>query len=155
MNENDTWYLSQRAELLAVLHLTRRSDLVVSRPADDLGLDLLVSVIKNGQYTGRMFGVVVKASVHAVRRHGEKGEYRVQLSARLMASFWDVPFPVCLFFFIMQNDAAYYVWLKEPSPAGWGLRMPYKSRGATDAVGSNESATTARYRSSSEVLTSG
>ncbi len=32
----------------------------------------------------------------------------------LLESFKDFPFPVCLFFFILENDQGYYKWILEP-----------------------------------------
>jgi hypothetical protein len=32
----------------------------------------------------------------------------------LLQTFKDLPFPVCLFFFILENDRGYYKWILEP-----------------------------------------
>ncbi len=61
MENTQVWYIDQRAEQLAFIYLSRRDDLVITAQNDDYGIDFLVSIVENGKYTGRMFGVQVKA----------------------------------------------------------------------------------------------
>src|SRR3712207_2997695 len=97
-----TRYVRPRAESLAVMYLTRRSDLAVSpHPADDDAVNLFVSIRKAGRKTGRMFGVQVDGAVSrsgADRNGGLRGR---QLAGRLAPWVKSIPFPVCLFYFTM------------------------------------------------------
>src|SRR5437868_3984345 len=63
--KTEAWYYGQRAESLALMYLTRRSDLVISRQEMDYGLDFLVTICKDKIYSGRIFGVEVKTSLSA------------------------------------------------------------------------------------------
>lgn len=112
MATTQAWYLEERAEALAMVHLTRRDDLRVRWQQTENGIDLLVEILKSGQPSGRLFGLLLKAQVSAINGNAfeksflpEDGDYP-----------WidGIPFPVCIFFFTMQNNAGYYRWLTEP-----------------------------------------
>ena len=111
MSNPQPWFVEERAEHLAMMHLTRRDDLRVVRRDDPPGMDLLVTILTDGLFSGRQFGVVLKA-----RMGGQKAP-RVdsRLIAREQVHFKDVPFPVCMFFFSLDSDLGYYRWVVEPS----------------------------------------
>jgi hypothetical protein len=56
------WYLDTRAEYLAIIHLSRRDDLVITKQpdAEEHGFDMLVSICQNQKPTGRVFGIQLK-----------------------------------------------------------------------------------------------
>src|SRR5215207_1319589 len=110
MSAPQPWYLTKRAEALAVVHLTRRDDLRVERNVFDHGPELLVSIIRDGVLTGRQFGVALKARVSGARppRMDKPSLHRARERYR------DVPFPVCLFLFFMEDDAGFFRWIVEP-----------------------------------------
>jgi len=116
MEEKDVWYLGERAEQLAIVYLSRRNDLVITRQTGpDYGLDFLVTLTKEGDYTGRIFGVEVKAlrsrkQVRPVLRDSDE----IKIEVRQIEILKDIPFPVCLFVFTMDNDEGFYKWIKKP-----------------------------------------
>lgn len=116
MSQETIWYLEKRAMQLAFVYLSRRSDLVITEQSQgfDYGVDYLVSLMSNGEYTGRMFGVEVKArkSVSQVRRSG-LGDDEAHINLKVQVPR-DIPFPLCLFVFIMETDEGYFRWLKKP-----------------------------------------
>ncbi len=96
-----------RAESLAVVYLTRRDDVhVTAHPTGVSGVDLLVSLLQEGNDTGRYLGIEVKASASAPLSRSV-----IAAQAERLA---DVPFPICLFAFTMEDDKAYWTWLREP-----------------------------------------
>jgi hypothetical protein len=107
--------LEERAEQLAVVHLTRRDDLVVVPAHADYGIDLLVHIAKAGTRTGRIFGVQIAArnAVKFVHNGASEGQ-KVSISLPFSPAFSDLPFPLCLFVFSMENDEGYYRWILEP-----------------------------------------
>ena len=107
VDELKVWYLGERAEQLAILHLSRRSDLRATRLHDDYGIDFLVEIFRDNLPTGRMFGVLLKARLS----YDEMPKFD-----RIAAKFTpaDLPFPLCFFVFVMEDDAAYYRWIKQP-----------------------------------------
>jgi len=122
MEEKKIWYLDERAERLAIVYLSRRDDLVITRqPGSDYGLDFLVGLVKDGEYTGRVFGVEVKAKkshqqIQPVSRDADE----IRLDVKNLSVHQDIPFPLCLFVFTMDDDEGYYRWIKQPACNGAG-----------------------------------
>jgi hypothetical protein len=111
MATQEAWYLGLRAEALAIVYLTRREDLIVSKKLEDLGLDLLVTISRDGSQSSRIFGIQLKA---AVSTPDQADEDSIRLKLKLDNALQEVPFPVCLFFFNVKNDRGYYKWIVEP-----------------------------------------
>jgi len=117
MQTEQPWYIGLRSEALAIVSLTRRDDLLVSQQQKDkdTGLDLLVKITKDGNYTGRIFGVQVKATVSSSELIQDDDIFRLKNQEyNNLKVFRDLPFPVCLFFFTLDNDKGYYRWILEP-----------------------------------------
>jgi hypothetical protein len=114
MTKTDTWYLEQRGEALAYVLLTRSEQLAIAQQQteDETGLDFRVEILKNGHRSGRLFGVIVKSIL-------KSSDTEILSSQELLDNGnlrWleTLPFPVCLFLFIMQTDEGFYRWLTEP-----------------------------------------
>jgi Domain of unknown function (DUF4365) len=108
------WYIGQRAESLALMYLTRRNDLIVSRQQENYGLDFLITVSKDRSYSGRLFGVQVKATASTPKSIQGDEIVEIKLNITPIEYFTELPFPVCLFFFTLDNDHGYYKWILEP-----------------------------------------
>lgn len=119
MSAPQPWFLTKRAEALAIVHLTRRVDLRVERNVFDHGPELLVTILRDGSLTGRQFGVALKGRVS-----GERPP-RVDAAAlrRERERYRDVPFPVCLFVFVMDDDSGYHRWIVEPRVRDGAARL--------------------------------
>lgn len=114
MQTEQPWYIGLRSEALAVVYLTRRDDLIVSQQKQG-GLDFSVTITKNGNYTGRIFGVQVKATVSSSELIQDDDIFKLKNQEyNNLKNFRDLPFPVCLFFFTLDNDKGYYRWILEP-----------------------------------------
>ncbi len=112
--DEKSWYVGKRAEQLAVLYLSRRNDIeITARPYADYGPDFLVSICKENEYTGRIFGIQLKArvSLQPVCK-ADKNEIKLDIGTIPVPE--DIPFPLCLFVFAMENDDGYYRWIKKP-----------------------------------------
>ena len=93
--------------------------MIISQPTPNQGLDFLITITKDGVYTGRLFGIEVKAtdSKSNLKKHNDILKLdKNRLS--ILEKFKDLPFPVCLFFFILENDQGYYKWILEPKIDG-------------------------------------
>lgn len=114
MSNPQPWFVEERAEHLAIMHLTRRDDLRVAHHRDPLGMDFLVTILKDGVFSGRQFGVVLNARIG--------GQKAPRIDSRSIAQererFEDVPFPVCMFFFSLDTDQGYYRWIVQPGVDG-------------------------------------
>lgn len=113
MNLDLKHFIGQRAEDLAVVHLSRSQHLAIKRMQTDYGLDMLVTILRDNLPTGRVFGVQVKAQDEALQEpQGEKSFSLSQIERNYLK---DLPFPVCALFFTMDDEAGYYKWLKYPT----------------------------------------
>jgi hypothetical protein len=115
MATKEAWYIGQRSEALAIMYLTRRDDLIVSRQKEEHGLDFLVTLLRNGSYSGRLFGVEVKATVSTPKLVQYDDSVEIKLNLYQLQFLAELPFPVCLFFFTLENDQGYYKWILEPA----------------------------------------
>jgi hypothetical protein len=115
MREKKNWYIEARAEQLAILYLSRRDDLKITKSYANCGPDFLVSVCKDHELTGRVFGVQIKGimSLKPISQGLSDGnEIKLNIGKTLVLK--DIPFPLCLFAFAMDNDEGYVRWIKEP-----------------------------------------
>ncbi|QFS44080.1 DUF4365 domain-containing protein [Nostoc sphaeroides] len=119
MKTTAPWYIGKRAESLAIVYLTRRDDLIISQSTPNQGLDFLITITKDGVYTGRLFGIEVKATDSTSNLNKHNDILKLEKNRLyLLQKFKDLPFPVCLFFFILENDKGYYKWILEPKING-------------------------------------
>jgi len=115
MRVTESWLIGQRAIQLAIVYFSRRNDLLITQPPEfDYGVDLLISVTQHGQPTGRLFGVQIKASRHLQIKSVslDKNEYKIKVATPEVLK--DLPFPLCVVVFNMENDDGYYRWVLEP-----------------------------------------
>jgi hypothetical protein len=114
MRQSVPWFIEARGEALAVVMLTRRSDLLISKPLDtvgpDGGLDYVIQILEGGMPSKRIFGVQLKAG---------RGIHSSAEAARLVTqNGWYAPprpsFPVCVFVFSVEDDRGFYTWAVEP-----------------------------------------
>lgn len=107
------WFVVQRARAMLVMHLTRRDDLIVKESAKETGPDYLVWISKENELPSvRQFGLFLRASVKTVTMPRLNKSLRPQVHALLRGK--NFPYPVCLFYFTMQDDQGYYAWIVEP-----------------------------------------
>lgn len=116
MKINGSNLLEQRALQLAILHLSRRDDLLISPSKDEYGIDLLVSLLLGGKSKGRVFGIMVKAGRFvSVKTVGvEQNQFKLPINVPALPE--DLPFPLALFVFNMEDDEGYCRWLLAPTP---------------------------------------
>lgn len=104
-------FIDERAEHLAVVYLTRRQDLVIERMTADYGFDILVTILRDKLPTGRVFGVQVKGRDKAFK---DIQELSLSFTGKGTNYFPELPFPVCVFLFTMEDDRGYYRWIRYP-----------------------------------------
>ncbi|HAA32337.1 MAG TPA: hypothetical protein DCE56_37355 [Cyanobacteria bacterium UBA8553] len=102
-------FINERAKHLAVVYLTRRQDLVTERMTADYGFDILVTILRDKLPTGRVFGVQVKGQDKAFK---DIQELSLSFTGKETNYFLDLPFPVCVFLFTMEDDRGYYRWIR-------------------------------------------
>ena len=114
--KEELWLRQERAESLAIVYLTRRPELSVTRVsgARDAGADLLVRFPNGG-----VFGVQVKAllSPRQIQSSGAPGEFR--LNVKLSTVNQRPSYHLCQFVFVMQTDEGYFRWLTQTTGNGY------------------------------------
>lgn len=120
--DRQKWFVAERARALAMIHLTRRDDLVVQKAGEGLGLEFIVRITKEaGEPSLRQFGVFLRGSKSsATEAHLDKVLRPV---LRSFVGIGQFPYPVCLFHFTMDDDKGYYTWVAEPAVAHGGPRL--------------------------------
>jgi len=73
-----------------------------------------VTLLKDRGYSGRLFGVEVKATVSNPKLVQRDDIIEIKLNLDSLQCLAELPFPVCLFFFTLENDQGYYKWILEP-----------------------------------------
>jgi hypothetical protein len=110
-HKREEWYLEERPRALAIVLLTERDDLEITASGEQC-IRFLVKLDKTGSRSPRQFGVALDARVKPTSPAGLKrllsSRFRDQAEGR------PYPFPVCLFYFTMQDNGAYYAWIAEP-----------------------------------------
>src|SRR5437899_1765665 len=102
-------FIEERARALAIVHLTRRDDLVVKDSDGYPGLDLRVTIVRGKKRAARWFGVALAGtwSATTVDHVNETLKPTMQLLRRI----GPFPFPVCLFHFTMEDNQGHYTWV--------------------------------------------
>lgn len=126
MAKMDAAFIKERAQQLAIVYLTRREDVRVTKNPAQVGPALLMSLLEDGEDTGRYLGIEVGGTVS--ERGLKRTEQAIEVSPSVLngSTARDSPFPVCLFFFTMQDDCGYWKWVQEPifhNQRGGGLSL--------------------------------
>jgi hypothetical protein len=104
--------VEKRARALAMMLLTRRADLLIEEVKDDIGLDYIVRFHTEGKEGLREFGIALRGAWATVTRdHANKV---LRPAVQHLKRYGPFLRPVCLFFFTMENDGAWYTWVAEP-----------------------------------------
>ncbi len=110
--KQDPWYITKRAEQLAIMVMTRYSEVnIIHNDTPDKGLDLLVS---SSQTTGRIFGIVVKGTLDLQTFIRPDSSLPLNFSEQLRSRVGEYPFPVGIFVFDMITDRGRFGWIVEP-----------------------------------------
>jgi hypothetical protein len=118
-------YVEKRARAVTMMLLTREENLLIEEVKEDIGLDYVVRFLSEAKDGLREFGIALRAVWGTATKEQADKELRPRM--RQMKRYGPFPRPVCLFFFTMQNDDAWYTWVAEPikSEANRPLLHPY------------------------------
>ncbi len=125
MKRDLQYFIGERAEHLALIYLTRSQDVIVDRMKADYGLNMLITILQDKLPTGRIFGIKIKGRDKAFK---DIQEISLSLSQQESNYLQDLPFPVCILFFTMDDDKGYYKWIKYPSQSNKSLRYIEQDR---------------------------
>jgi hypothetical protein len=105
-------FLADRVRALATVILTRRDDLTITETKRATGLDFHVSIEREDKPMRLTFGVLLRGVPS-----GATAEQANRVLGPTMGQFRGMrnfTYPVCLFFFALREDRAFFSWLAEP-----------------------------------------
>ncbi len=112
MKKDLDYFIDKRAEDLAVMHMTRHPELRIERCPDGMGLDILVTIVRDRHSTGRLFGLKVRGQDRSI---ATLKELTIASPIPDLENLNDFPFPICELLFTMEDDRGYLRWLKSPT----------------------------------------
>jgi hypothetical protein len=125
-NESKEQFLAERVRALATVVLTRRGDLTVVDSKKDTGLDFHVSIEREDKPMRLTFGVLLRGVQSAVTAsQANKVLSPTMGQFRGMRKF---TYPVCLFFFTMREEQAFFSWLAEPVVNGGAPKLVHHEK---------------------------
>ena len=111
-NEFKEQVLGERVRALATIVLTRRGDLSVVETKKDTGLDFHVYIDREDKPMRLMFGVLLRGVPSAVTL--DQADKILGPTLGQFQGMRKFTYPVCLFFFTMREEQAFFSWLAEP-----------------------------------------
>jgi hypothetical protein len=105
-------FVGDWARAAAVVVLTRRRDLTIVETKKDTGLDFHVSVEREDNPMRLTFGLLLRAVPSPVTI--ERANQILKPTMGFFQGLRKFTYPVCLFFFTMRDDQAFFSWLAEP-----------------------------------------
>ena len=111
MTKHEPWFLAERAFAFASLVLTKHNDASVRQYAGtDIGIDLLVEILKVGKPMMRFFGVQMIPYLDLPKV--EKADERVL--SHLGRDPFEAGLPLCVFVVGVRKPEGIYRWVVEP-----------------------------------------
>lgn len=111
-NESREHFIGDQVRALATILLTRRGDLTIVETKKDTGLDLHVTIDREDKPMRLVFGVLLRGVPSSVTPdHANKVLGPTLGQFQGMRKF---TYPVCLFFFTLREEQAFFSWLAEP-----------------------------------------
>jgi hypothetical protein len=111
-------FLAERARALATVYLTRRKDLTLVEAKPDPRLDLHVYIDCEEKPMQLVFGVLLRAGFEPVT--AEQADKLLGAAVDQFRKMGRFTYPVCLLYFTMRDDGAFFAWLAEPVVIGGG-----------------------------------
>jgi hypothetical protein len=111
-NDSRKQFLADRVRALATVILTRRGDLTIFDTKKDTGLDFHIGIEREDKPMRLTFGVLLRGVSSPVTAEGAN-----KVLGPTMGQFQGMrkfTYPVCLFFFTMREEQAFFSWLAEP-----------------------------------------
>ncbi len=120
-------FLAERVRALATVILTRRDDLTVTATKQGTGLDLHVAIEREDKPMRLTFGVLLRGVSSSVT-----AEHANKVLGPTMGQFQGMrkfTYPVCLFFFALRQEQAFFSWLAEPVLTKGGPKLIHHDKG--------------------------
>jgi hypothetical protein len=125
-DEAKTRLLGERVRALATIILLRRGDLTIIETKPETGLDFHVQIDRAEKSMRLTFGVLLRGVPSPVTpEHADKVLGPTLAKFRGMGKF---TYPVCLFFFTIREEQAFFSWLAEPTVQDGVPKLVHRER---------------------------
>jgi len=118
-------FIQDRIRALATVILTRRPDVNIVETKESTGLDFHIYVERDDRSMRQAFGVLLRGVPSPVTL-----DHANRVLGPTMGFFNGLgkfTYPVCVFFFTMQDDGAYFSWLAEPVVSQQGPKLVHRT----------------------------
>jgi hypothetical protein len=105
-------YIADQIRALATIILTRRGDLNLVETKRDTGLDFHVSIEREDKPMRLTLGIMLRGVVAPVAV--EQANKILKPTMGQFRGMRKFTYPVCLFFFTLREEQAFFSWLAEP-----------------------------------------
>lgn len=119
-------FLADRARALATVILTRRDDLTIVETKQTTGLDLHVYIDREDKPMRLALGIQLRAV--ASEMTAENANKVLGPTIGQFQGMRKFTYPVCLFFFAMRKEQAYFSWLAEPVITDVGPKLVHHTK---------------------------
>jgi hypothetical protein len=119
-------FLADRVRALAVVILTRRDDVTIAEAKQGTGLDLHVYIDREDKPMRLAFGVLLRGVSSATT--ADNANKVLGPTVGLFQGMREFTYPVCLFFFTMRDEKAYFSWLAEPVLTGGAPKLVHPGK---------------------------
>ena len=124
--ETNERYLGGQVRSRANVILTRRDDLRVVETKEQTGLDMHVYVDRGGKPMRLVFGVLLRGVPSPLT--AEQANKVLGPTMGFFQGLRKFTYPVCLFFFTVREEQAYFSWLAEPVVNGHGPKLVHHTQ---------------------------
>lgn len=125
-NESKEQLFAEQVRALATIILTRRGDLTILETKKETGLDFHVQIDREDKPMRLTFGVLLRGVASPVT-----AEQATKVLGPTMGQFQGMrkfTYPVCLFFFTLRDEQAFFSWLAEPIVTGAAPKLVHHAR---------------------------
>jgi hypothetical protein len=125
-DESKKLFLAEQIRALATIILTRRGDLTIVDTKRDTGLDFHVTIEREDKPMRLTFGVLLRGVLSSLTSgNANKMLGPTMGQFRGMRKF---TYPVCLLFFALKDEQAFFSWLAEPVVNGTGPKLVHHEK---------------------------
>ncbi len=125
-DERKEQFIAESVRAIATVILTRRGDLTIVDTKKDTGVDLHVQIEREDKPMRLTFGVFLRGVASPII-----AEQANKILGPTMGYFQGLrkfTYPICLFFFSLREEQAFFSWLAEPLTNGDGPKLVYHNK---------------------------
>ncbi len=119
-------FVADQARALATVLLTRRGDLTIMETKKDTGLDFHVYIGREDKPMRLVFGVLLRGVAPPLT--ADQADKVLGPTLGQFRGMRKFTYPVCLFFFTLREEQAFFSWLAEPVVKGGAPKLVHHEK---------------------------